>query len=230
MSDIRKAVLPVAGRGTRFLPATKAVPKELLPIVDRPLIDYAIAEARAAGIEDFIFVTGRGKDSIANHVDGDPELARALDESGKTALIDEMKVSEILDGHAVFVRQSEPLGLGHAIGCAEAHIGDEPFVVILPDDLIQADRPCIAQMIEAYEHAGGNMAAVVDVPRDQTGKYGILDVDSDDGSIVRVSGLVESRIRPWRLPRLPSSDAISSSPASSRSWREAALARAARSS
>lgn len=190
-SKLRKAVFPVGGHGTRFLPATKAVPKEMLPVVDRPLIQYAVEEARAAGIEEFIFVTGRGKSAIEDHFDSAPELAAALEAGGKTALLGELNAPVLKAGQISFTRQQAPLGLGHAVWCARHLVGDEPFAVLLPDDLVQAKRPCLAQMVEAYGEVGGNLVAVMDVPREQTNRYGILDVTSDDGRLAKARGLVE---------------------------------------
>ena len=190
-SKLRKAVFPVGGHGTRFLPATKAVPKEMLPVVDRPLIQYAVEEARAAGIEEFIFVTGRGKSAIEDHFDSAPELADALEAGGKTALLGELNAPVLKAGQISFTRQQAPLGLGHAVWCARHLVGDEPFAVLLPDDLVQAKRPCLAQMVEAYGEVGGNLVAVMDVPREQTNRYGILDVTSDDGRLAKARGLVE---------------------------------------
>jgi UTP--glucose-1-phosphate uridylyltransferase len=190
-NKLRKAVFPVGGHGTRFLPATKAVPKEMLPVVDRPLIQYAVEEARAAGIEEFIFVTGRGKSAIEDHFDAAPELAEALEAGGKTELLAELKAPELLPGQVSFTRQQAPLGLGHAVWCARHLVGDEPFAVLLPDDLVQAKTPCLKQLVEAYGEVGGNLVAVMDVPKEQTDRYGILDVTSDDGRLAKARGLVE---------------------------------------
>ena len=190
-SKLRKAVFPVGGHGTRFLPATKSVPKEMLPVVDRPLIQYAVEEARAAGIEEFIFVTGRGKSAIEDHFDSAPELAEALEAGGKTALLEELRAPEMKPGQVSFTRQQAPLGLGHAVWCARHLVGDEPFAVLLPDDLVQARTPCLKQLVEAFGEVGGNLVAVMDVPEDQTNRYGILDVTSDDGRLAKARGLVE---------------------------------------
>ncbi len=190
-TTIRKAVLPVAGLGSRFLPATKAVPKELLPIVDRPILDYALEEARAAGIEEFVFVTARGKDSIVDYLDARPDLVRQLEESGKPDLADRVRATSLPPGRATFVRQDEPLGLGHAVWCARNAVGDEPFAVILPDDVILGPIPCLATLLAVRERHGGHVAAVVEVPREQTRRYGILDVDGDTGRVARARGLVE---------------------------------------
>jgi UTP--glucose-1-phosphate uridylyltransferase len=188
---IRKAIFPVGGLGTRFLPATKAMPKEMLPVVDKPLIQYAVEEARAAGIEEFIFVNGPGKTVIEEHFGQSSELRAALSSRGKA---EELRVVEdvVLDaGRSAFVLQPEPLGLGHAVWCAREQAGGEPVAVLLPDDLVLAATPCLEQMIGAYEEVGGNLAAVMEVPREQTGRYGILDVESDDGRLAVARGLVE---------------------------------------
>lgn len=188
---IRKAVLPVGGLGTRFLPATKAIPKEMLPVVDKPLIQYGVEEARAAGIEEIIFVTSRGKAAIEDHFDHHWELMASLEERGKTAEL-ELARSMITDaGKISYTRQPEALGLGHAVWCARNLVGREPFAVILPDDLVLGQPGCLAQLVEAYGKVGGNLVAVEDVPREQTNRYGILDVVSDDGRLAEVKGLVE---------------------------------------
>lgn len=188
---VRKVVFPVAGLGTRFLPATKAIPKEMLPLVDRPLLQHAVEEARAAGIDNFVFVTGRSKRAIEDHFDTDAELNRTLEERGKADALDEVRHSEIAPGKCFYTRQQLPLGLGHAVWCAREVIGNEPFAIILPDDFVLAEKPCLKQMIEAYEEVGGNVVAVVDVPREHTSRYGILDVEKDDGRLATVRGLVE---------------------------------------
>lgn len=188
---IRKAVFPVAGLGTRFLPATKAMPKEMLTLVDRPLIQHAVDEARAAGIEQFIFVTSRGKGPLEDHFDNNNDLKRTLQEKNKQHALELLKTTEIDSGQLLFTRQREPLGLGHAVWCARHLVGDEPFAVLLADDVVLADKPCLQQMVEAYEDVGGNVVAVVDVPREQTNRYGILDVESDDGRLAKIRGLVE---------------------------------------
>ena len=188
---VRKAVFPVAGLGTRFLPATKAIPKEMLPIVDKPLIQYAVEEAQAAGIEEFILVTGRGKTTIADHFDRAYELAEVLKARGKTAELEAIESWMPAPGQVNYTRQREALGLGHAVWCARNMIGDEPFAVILPDDLVLAETPCLKQLIDAYGETGGNLAAVMEVPRDQTYRYGILDIEKDEGRLVSVRGLVE---------------------------------------
>jgi UTP--glucose-1-phosphate uridylyltransferase len=188
---LRKAVMPVAGFGTRFLPATKALAKEMLPVVDRPLIQYAVDEARAAGIEQFCLVTGRGKTSIVEHFDIAYELERSLEERGKLDLLAELRALAIEPGSLVTVRQQVPMGLGHAIWCARAFIADEPFAILLPDDLMQCDVSCTAQLAEAYRETGGNVVAIEEVPRERVNKYGVLDVEKDMGRLVSVKGLVE---------------------------------------
>ncbi|XCX40451.1 UTP--glucose-1-phosphate uridylyltransferase GalU [Kozakia baliensis] len=191
IKPLKKAVLPVAGLGTRFLPATKAMPKEMLPVVDRPLIQYAIDEARKAGIEEFCLITGRGKDSLIDYFDVAFELETTLKERGKTAQLEALKPTGIEAGSLVAVRQQEPLGLGHAIWCARSFIGDDPFAILLPDDIVKSEQGCISQLVEAYNQTGGNVVAVTEVPREQTNRYGILDVGKDDGKLVEVTGLVE---------------------------------------
>ncbi len=190
-APVRKAVLPVAGLGTRFLPATKAMAKEMLPIVDKPLIQYAIEEARAAGIEDFVLVTGRGKTIMEDHFDHAVELEQVLERRGKTRELQIVQDAMVPPGHLAYARQQNPLGLGHAIWCARQFVAGDPFAVLLPDDLVKAEPGCLAQMMAAYEEVGGNIVAVEDVPRDQTNKYGILDVEVDNGRLVRAKGLVE---------------------------------------
>ncbi|HVJ54478.1 MAG TPA: UTP--glucose-1-phosphate uridylyltransferase GalU [Aliidongia sp.] len=191
MAKVRKAVFPVAGLGTRFLPATKAMPKEMLTVVDKPVIQYALEEARDAGIEEFIFVTGRNKTALEDHFDVSYELQDTLRERGKTAALAEIERWLPRPGQVASVRQQRPLGLGHAVLCAKTLVGDEPFAVILPDDLVLSKTPCLAQMIAAHDQVGGNLIAVVDVPREHTQRYGILDVGSDDGKLATVKGLVE---------------------------------------
>ena len=188
---VRKAVFPVGGLGTRFLPATKAMPKEMLPVVDKPLIQYAVEEARAAGIEQFIFVTGRSKTTIEDHFDHSYELERTLRERGKEAQLNAVHSWMPEPGQIAYTRQQYPLGLGHAVLCARNLVGDEPFAVLLADDLILADEPCLKQMVTAQAKTGGSMAAVMEVPREQTNRYGILDVAKDDGKLVTVKGVVE---------------------------------------
>jgi UTP--glucose-1-phosphate uridylyltransferase len=191
IKPLRKAVLPVAGLGTRFLPATKATAKEMLPVVDKPLIQYAVEEARAAGIEQFCMITGRGKIAIVEHFDIAYELEATLRERGKETELKMLHDQQLTPGSIVTVRQQEPLGLGHAIWCARAFIGDDPFAILLPDDLVLSDTPCMKQLADAYAETGGCVVAVTEVPRDQTNRYGILDIGSDDGRLVTVKGLVE---------------------------------------
>ena len=191
MKPLRKAVLPVAGLGTRFLPATKAMAKEMLPVVDKPLIQYAVEEARAAGIDQFCLVTGRGKTAIVEHFDIAYELEATLRARGKEDEIAKLRASQPPPGAIVTVRQQEPLGLGHAIWCARAFVGEDPFAILLPDDLVLAEKPCMQQLAEAHAATGGCIVAVTEVPREQTNRYGILDITADDGRLVEVSGLVE---------------------------------------
>ena len=191
---VRKAIFPVGGLGTRFLPATKAMPKEMLPVVDKPLIQYAVEEARAAGIEQFIFVTGRGKTAIEDHFDYSAELHHALISRDKADLWHLLEPIMMPAGQVAYTRQPEPLGLGHAVWCARDLVRDEPFAVLLADDLILSERPCLRQMVEAHASVGGNMVAVMDVPREQTSRYGIVDpqrAESGDARLVGVKGLVE---------------------------------------
>lgn len=188
---VRKAVFPVGGLGTRFLPATKAMPKEMLPIVDKPLIQYAVEEAQAAGIEQIIFVTGRGKTSIEDHFDFSYELQDTLLKRGKMAAHKVVTEMMAQPGSVAYVRQQEPAGLGHAVWAARHLVGDEPFAILLADDLVMSNQPCIGQLIDVYEQTGGNALAVMDVPRDHTDRYGILDVGADDGRLAEVKGLVE---------------------------------------
>jgi UTP--glucose-1-phosphate uridylyltransferase len=188
---IRKAVFPVGGLGTRFLPATKAMPKEMLPVVDKPLIQYAVEEAMAAGIEEFIFVTGRGKSAIEDHFDHSYELQDQLAEREKTRELAEIRDWLPAAGQVAYTRQQEPLGLGHAVWCARHLIGDEAFAVLLADDLVLSETPCLSQMTKVHAETGGNLVAVMEVPREQTSSYGILEVGRDDGVLVEVAGLVE---------------------------------------
>ncbi len=188
---LRKAVLPVAGLGTRFLPATKAMPKEMLTVVDRPLIQYAVDEARAAGIEQFCMVSGRGKTALIDHFDVSYELEATLRERGKLEALSQLEHDRLQPGAITTVRQQEPLGLGHAIWCARTFIGDDPFAILLPDDLVLSKTPCMEQLARAYEETEGSVVAVVEVPHDQTNRYGILKIGADDGRLVDVTGLVE---------------------------------------
>ncbi|MGF1500283.1 MAG: UTP--glucose-1-phosphate uridylyltransferase [Paracoccaceae bacterium] len=190
---IRKAIFPVAGLGTRFLPATKAMPKEMLPLVDRPLIQYAIDEARAAGITECIFVTARGKSAMEDYFDAAPMLERELFDKGKNDLLAEVQNATMPSGAIAYIRQQDALGLGHAVWCARRLIGDEPFAVILPDDVIAGTVPCLQQMVEAY-HAhgqGGCMVAAMEVAPEQTKSYGVLQIAESSGALVRAAGLVE---------------------------------------
>ncbi|MGF1550824.1 MAG: UTP--glucose-1-phosphate uridylyltransferase GalU [Sphingomonadaceae bacterium] len=189
MKPVRKAVFPVAGLGTRFLPATKAVPKEMLPVVDRPLIQYAVDEAVEAGIEQMIFVTGRGKNAIEDHFDIAYELEATMALRGKSTGL--LKESRLAPGAVAYVRQQEPLGLGHAVWCARDIVGDDPFAVILADDLMVGDPGCLRQMVDAYEEVGGNIICAQQVPRERTASYGIITPGERDGPLTEVKGLVE---------------------------------------
>jgi UTP--glucose-1-phosphate uridylyltransferase len=191
VKPIRKAVFPVAGLGTRFLPATKVMPKEMLTIVDKPLIQYAVEEAMEAGIDEFVLVTGRGKHLMEDHFDHAYELEAILAERGKAADLEAVERIAPNPGKLSYTRQRRPLGLGHAVWCARQFIVGEPFAVLLPDDLIQAAPGCLKQMVAAYEEVGGNVVAVEDVPREHTDRYGILDVAEDDGRLARAKGMVE---------------------------------------
>lgn len=188
---VRKAVFPVGGLGTRFLPATKAMPKEMLPVVDKPLIQYAVEEAKAAGIEQIIFVTGRGKTSIEDHFDFSYELQDTLRRRGKEEAHQVVTAMMNDPGNVAYVRQQEPAGLGHAVWAARHLVGDEPFAILLADDLVMSKQPCIGQLIDVYNETGGNALAVMDVPREHTERYGVLDVGVDDGRMAEVKGLVE---------------------------------------
>jgi len=190
-NKVTKAIFPVAGLGTRFLPATKAIPKEVLPLVDRPLIQYAIDEARAAGIREFIFVTSRGKSALEDYFDHAPQLEAELKRKGKKDLLEQIKNTNMDSGAIAYIRQHKPLGLGHAVWCARRLVGNEPFAVILPDDIIAAEKPCLQQMVEAFEQNPGNMVAAMEVAPDRASAYGILDVQEDHGSLVSVKGMVE---------------------------------------
>ena len=194
---IKKAVFPVAGLGTRFLPATKAIPKELLPIVDRPLIQYAVDEAREAGIEQIIFVTGRGKTAIVEHFDVAFELEATMNERGKDMSV--LDATRATPGDIITVRQQVPMGLGHAIWCARAIVGDDPFAILLPDELMVAKKGggigCMKQMVEAYNDVGGNLISVLEVPMEEVSSYGVIDPGSaqlgSKGDLTQVNGLVE---------------------------------------
>jgi UTP--glucose-1-phosphate uridylyltransferase len=188
---VTKAVFPVAGMGTRFLPATKSIPKEIMTLVDRPLIQYAIDEARAAGITEFIFVTSRGKAALEDYFDHAPELESTLKRKGKDDILNMLQNTNMESGAIAYVRQYMALGLGHAVWCARRLIGDEPFAVILPDDVIAGETPCLKQMVEAHAETGGCMVAAMEVPADKASAYGVLDIKEDMGSIVGVKGMVE---------------------------------------
>lgn len=188
---VTKAIFPVAGLGTRFLPATKSIPKEIMTLVDRPLIQYAIDEARAAGIEEFIFVTSRGKGALEDYFDHAHELESNLKKANKTDLLDVLRGTNMDSGAIAYIRQHKALGLGHAVWCARRLVGDEPFAVILTDDVIMGEPPCLQQMIEAYQDTGGSMVATMEVPMEKTKSYGVLDVAEDMGAIVRAKGMVE---------------------------------------
>jgi UTP--glucose-1-phosphate uridylyltransferase len=189
MKPVRKAVFPVAGLGTRFLPATKAIPKEMLTIVDRPLIQYAVDEAREAGIEQMIFVTGRGKGALEDHFDISYELEATMRGRGKS--LEPLEITRFPPGAITSVRQQEPLGLGHAVWCARHIVGDEPFAVLLPDDLMVGAPGCLAQMVAAYEKVGGNIICAQEVPKERTASYGIITPGARDGRLTEVRGLVE---------------------------------------
>jgi UTP--glucose-1-phosphate uridylyltransferase len=191
-APVRKAVFPVAGLGTRFLPASKAIPKEMLTVVDRPLIQIVVDEAREAGIEHFIFVTGRNKSAIEDHFDRQPELEQALAVRGKTAELEALTRDLPAPGETSFVRQQEPLGLGHAVWCARELVGREPFALILPDVLVQCkSKGCTAQMLDVYEAHGGNIIAVEPVPDDQVKNYGVVSIGEGDGRVFPIDGMVE---------------------------------------
>ena len=188
---VTKAIFPVAGLGTRFLPATKSVPKEIMTLVDRPLIQYAIDEAREAGIKEFIFVTSRGKGALEDYFDHAPFLEQELRKKNKTDLLETLKATNMDSGAIAYIRQHRALGLGHAVWCARRLIANEPFAVILPDDVIAGEVPCLKQMVEAYAETGGNMVAAMEVSPEQTSSYGVLDVKEDMGKMVSVKGMVE---------------------------------------
>ena len=188
-SRVRKAVFPVAGLGTRLLPATKSIPKEMITIVDRPLIQYAVDEAREAGIEQLIFVTGRGKAALDDYFDHAFELEATMRERGKK--LDALDPSRSDFGEVVSVRQQQPLGLGHAVWCARHIVGDEPFAVLLPDELMVGKPNCLAQLVEAYDKVGGNLVAALEVPDSETHKYGVIDPGTTDGRLTEIRGMVE---------------------------------------
>jgi UTP--glucose-1-phosphate uridylyltransferase len=188
---VTKAIFPVAGMGTRFLPATKSVPKEIMTLVDRPLIQYAIDEAREAGITEFIFVTSRGKGALEDYFDCAPQLEQTLREKGKTKLLEAVEATNMESGAIAYIRQHKAMGLGHAVACASRLVADEPFAVILPDDVIAGETSCLKQMVDAYEETGGCMVAAMEVPSSKASSYGVLDVKDDMGSLVSVKGMVE---------------------------------------
>ncbi|TRO94394.1 UTP--glucose-1-phosphate uridylyltransferase GalU [Glycocaulis profundi] len=191
MKPVRKAVLPVAGLGTRVLPATKVMPKEMLPVFDRPAIHHVVAEARAAGIEHFVFVTGRNKAAIEDYFDTAYELEHTLEAKGKTALLDTLRAELPDPGACSFVRQQAPLGLGHAVWCARDVVGDQPFAVLLPDMLMRAETPCLAQMTAAYGEVGGNIISVQEVPREDVSSYGVIEPGRTRGALIEMTGMVE---------------------------------------
>ena len=191
IKSVRKAVFPVAGLGTRFLPATKSVPKEMLTIVDRPVIQYAVEEARAAGIEHFVFVTGRNKSVIEDHFDIQVELEQTLKERKKQAALDLLAASLPMAGQTSFTRQQSPLGLGHAVWCARDIIGNEPFALLLPDMLMQDKTGCMASMVELYNETGGNIIATEEVAWEETHKYGVVETGAEVAGGFEISGMVE---------------------------------------
>jgi UTP--glucose-1-phosphate uridylyltransferase len=203
-APIRTAVFPVAGLGTRFLPATKASPKEMLVVVDKPLIQYAVEEARDSGIENFIFVTSHGKSAIEDHFDVNYSLEQMLEHRGKAAELDILRAYQLDPGQAVFIRQQIPLGLGHAVWCARHLVGNQSFALILADDLILSQKPCLSQMMDAYQELGGNVVAVMDVAPEHVDRYGILDVTKDNGVHVQAKGVVEKPA----IKKSPSNTAI----------------------
>lgn len=189
---VTKAIFPVAGLGTRFLPATKSIPKEIMTLVDRPLIQYAIDEARAAGIKEFIFVTAKGKSALEDYFDGAPELEKTLRKKGKTDLLKELRATDMDSGAIAYIRQREALGLGHAVWCARRLVANnEPFAVLLPDDVISAEKPCLQQMVEQYAETGGNMVAAMEVKPEEVSSYGILSVSKTDGRLLTVDDMSE---------------------------------------
>lgn len=188
---VTKAIFPVAGLGTRFLPATKSIPKEIMTLVDRPLIQYAIDEARAAGIKEFIFVTSRGKGALEDYFDHAHELENTLRKAGKDDLLELLRQTNMESGAIAYIRQHKAMGLGHAVWCARRLIHDEPFAVVLTDDVVMGEPPCLQQMIEAHAETGGSMVATMEVPLEKTKSYGVLDVAEDMGAIVRARGMVE---------------------------------------
>lgn len=190
-NKVTTAIFPIAGLGTRFLPATKSVPKEMLAIVDKPLIQYAMDEAREAGITDFVFVTAHGKAALEDYFDVNRNLEQQLRKDGKVGLLATLKETNVGSGHLVSIRQHQPLGLGHAVWCGRRIVGDRPFAVILPDDLILGETSCLAQMVEVYEEFGGNVVATMEVAPERTSSYGILDVVETIGDVLRPTAIVE---------------------------------------
>jgi len=190
-NKVTKAIFPVAGLGTRFLPATKSIPKEILTLVDKPLIQYAIDEARAAGIREFIFVTSRGKGALEDYFDSAPQLEESLRKKNKKDLLDILQKTTMPSGAIAYIRQRNPLGLGHAVWCARRLIADEPFAVILTDDVISAEKPCLQQMVEAYEEVGGNMVAAMEVSPEKASAYGLIKAGEENNRIIEVKGMVE---------------------------------------
>ena len=202
MRRVRKVVFPVAGLGTRMLPATKVLPKEMLPVVDKPIIQYALEEAAAAGAEEFIFVTGRGKTIMEDHFDRAFELFETLAKKSKTKELEAVERAVPKAGEVVYTRQQEPKGLGHAVWCARHLVGNEPFAVMLVDDLIDAEQPCLAQMVEAQARTEGNLLAVMEVPQEHTARYGVIDPGASEGRLTEVKGMVEKprpEVAPSRL-------------------------------
>ena len=191
IKPVRTAVFPVGGMGTRFLPATKVVPKEMLPVVDRPLLQYAVDEALEAGIENFVFITARGKGALEDYFDIAGELVNSLTASGKTAMLATLDGTQLVPGAIAYIRQQAPLGLGHAVWCARNIVGNEPFAVLLADDLMHSKVSCLKQMVDAYAKVGGNVIAVEEVPHERTGSYGIVTPGARDGRLTEVRGLVE---------------------------------------
>lgn len=188
---IKTAVFPVAGLGSRFLPATKAIPKEMLVVIDKPLIQYAVEEAKAAGIEKFIFITSQGKEAIEDHFDSHSGLESILEARAKVEDLEKIRSVRIPEGQALFIRQHEPLGLGHAVWCARHYIGEDAFALLLADDLIQSTTPCLKQMVQSYSEDDGNMVAVIDVPKNEVSRYGVLDIASQSGLKVQAKAVVE---------------------------------------
>jgi UTP--glucose-1-phosphate uridylyltransferase len=191
MEKIKTCVFPVAGLGSRFLPATKSIPKEMLVVVDKPLIQYAVEEAKAAGIERFIFVTSQGKSAIEDHFDSSPILEETLRRRGKKAELEDLESLRLKPGQAIYIRQQSPLGLGHAVLCARHLVNEDAFALILADDLVLAEKPCLSQMIRAYERQDGNMVGVMEVEPEKTNRYGILDIKEHDGEKIRAKSVIE---------------------------------------